>query len=259
MRSGDKLFLRQWQSTGSHGGMQIAFTDGTNTNWNVTDSDGQTINNDATQLSWHYRRIDLSAFAGKTISQIYLVQEISTTANPWSIYFTDISIVSLDGSVRPLYNRETSISLTHSGTSTGTASINHLSGQVLSADTTTTFYHGDHLGSSRFMSSVNGYPVWQATYLPFGYEYNPQITVNHFKFNGKERDAESGLDNFGARYDASTLGRFMTPDWAAKPTDVPYAHFGNPQSLNLYSYVDNNPRQLAARTGTRRGVRTWEA
>ena len=33
----------------------------------------------------------------------------------------------------------------------------------------------------------------------------------------------------------------MTPDWAAKPVTVPYAHFGNPQSLNLYSYVQNNP------------------
>jgi hypothetical protein len=33
----------------------------------------------------------------------------------------------------------------------------------------------------------------------------------------------------------------MIPDWAAKPTSVPYANFGNPQSLNLYSYVQNNP------------------
>jgi hypothetical protein len=33
----------------------------------------------------------------------------------------------------------------------------------------------------------------------------------------------------------------MTPDWAAKPTTVPYAHYGNPQSLNLYAYVGNNP------------------
>ena len=46
---------------------------------------------------------------------------------------------------------------------------------------------------------------------------------------------------FGARYYGSSLGRFMTPDWAAKPTSVPYANFGNPQSLNLYSYVQNNP------------------
>jgi RHS repeat-associated protein len=60
-------------------------------------------------------------------------------------------------------------------------------------------------------------------------------------FTGKERDTESGLDMFGARYYGSGLGRFMTPDWAAKPIDVPYANFGNPQSLNLYSYVVNNP------------------
>jgi len=43
------------------------------------------------------------------------------------------------------------------------------------------------------------------------------------------------------RYYSSAMGRFMTPDWAAKPTAVPYASFGNPQSLNLYSYVKNNP------------------
>lgn len=65
-------------------------------------------------------------------------------------------------------------------------------------------------------------------------------TPSH-KLTGKERDTESGLDNFGARYNASTMGRFMTPDWAAKPTTVPYAEFGDPQSLNLYSYVRNNP------------------
>src|SRR6185437_7816732 len=57
----------------------------------------------------------------------------------------------------------------------------------------------------------------------------------------KERDTESGLDNFGARYMSSSMGRFMTPDWAAKPTAVPYAMYGDPQSLNLYTYEHNNP------------------
>jgi hypothetical protein len=33
----------------------------------------------------------------------------------------------------------------------------------------------------------------------------------------------------------------MTPDWAAKPASVPYASFGDPQTLNLYSYVENAP------------------
>ena len=60
-------------------------------------------------------------------------------------------------------------------------------------------------------------------------------------FTGKERDSESGNDYFGARYYASTMGRFLTADWAAKPTAVPYATFGDPQSLNLYAYVRNNP------------------
>src|ERR1700733_3396903 len=62
-----------------------------------------------------------------------------------------------------------------------------------------------------------------------------------YKFTGKERDIESGLDEFGARYYGSSLGRFMTPDWAAQPVTVPYANFGNPQSLNLYNYVENKP------------------
>ena len=49
----------------------------------------------------------------------------------------------------------------------------------------------------------------------------------------------------------SSMGRFMIPDWAAKPTNVPYASFGNPQSLNLYSYVNNNPHHSSGtRTGT---------
>jgi len=41
----------------------------------------------------------------------------------------------------------------------------------------------------------------------------------------------------------------MTPDWAAKPTNVPYASFGNPQSLNLYSYVENNPTTMGDSDG----------
>ena len=62
-----------------------------------------------------------------------------------------------------------------------------------------------------------------------------------YKFTGKERDAESGLDNFGACYFTSSMGRFMSPDWDARPTAVPYAVFGDPQSLNLYNYVRNDP------------------
>jgi len=58
---------------------------------------------------------------------------------------------------------------------------------------------------------------------------------------GKERDAESGNDYFKARYYSSAMGRFMSPDWSAKYEPVPYAKLDNPQTLNLYAYVGNNP------------------
>lgn len=61
---------------------------------------------------------------------------------------------------------------------------------------------------------------------------------------GKERDAESGNDDFGARYYSSAMGRWLSPDWSAKVEPVPYAKMGDPQSLNLYAYVGNDPISL---------------
>jgi RHS repeat-associated protein len=65
------------------------------------------------------------------------------------------------------------------------------------------------------------------------------------KFTGKERDAESGLDNFGARYNASTLGRFMTPD----PIGIMKQKFVDPQQWNMYAYVRSNPLRFVDPTG----------
>ena len=69
------------------------------------------------------------------------------------------------------------------------------------------------------------------------------------RFTGKERDTESGLDYFGARYYGSTMGRWMSPDWSKGPTAVPYANLPNPQTLNLYAYVSNNPLSRADADG----------
>ena len=44
------------------------------------------------------------------------------------------------------------------------------------------------------------------------YDGSCQHALLTYKFTGKERDSESGLDNFGARYDSSSIGRFMSPD-----------------------------------------------
>jgi RHS repeat-associated protein len=85
------------------------------------------------------------------------------------------------------------------------------------------YYFSDHLGSHGVVVNATGTTLEQdIDYYPYGgeeHDYSPNVAQN-YKFTGKERDAESGLDNFGARYDASSLGRFMTPDWAAKGTAV---------------------------------------
>jgi RHS repeat-associated protein len=79
-------------------------------------------------------------------------------------------------------------------------------------------------------------------YYPWGGELQfVNSDSNHYKYGGHERDSETGLDYMLARYYSNPLGRFLTPDWAGHPTEVPYANFGNPQSLNLYSYTKNNP------------------
>jgi RHS repeat-associated protein len=104
------------------------------------------------------------------------------------------------------------------------------------------YYFANHLGSASVVTSSTGVIQDESDFYPFGGERVLTDTdPNQYKFTGKERDTESALDYFGARYYSSQFGRFMTPDWDAAPTTVPYADFGNPQSLNLYTYVGNNP------------------
>jgi RHS repeat-associated protein len=105
------------------------------------------------------------------------------------------------------------------------------------------YYFSDHLGSSNVVTSATGVIEEDSDFYPFGGErlITDILPDQQYKFTGKERDAETNLDYFGARYYSSSLGRFMTPDWSASPVPVPYADLAIPQSLNLYSYVENNP------------------
>jgi len=87
-------------------------------------------------------------------------------------------------------------------------------------------------------------------FLPFGEEiarglngYGPSpLSV---KFTGKERDAETGLDYFGARYMSTAQGRFTSPD-----PPMFDQHVEDPQSWNLYSYSRNNPLRFVDPTGS---------
>lgn len=120
------------------------------------------------------------------------------------------------------------------------------------------YYFSDHLGSHDVVTGPSGAIVRDTDFYPYGGEaYSSGTDSNHYKFTGKERDSESGLDEFGARYYASSLGRFMIPDWSTRPAPVPYAYIGNPQTLNLYSYVQNNPLRFIDPDGHCWGIISW--
>jgi RHS repeat-associated protein len=106
------------------------------------------------------------------------------------------------------------------------------------------FIHSDWLGTERARTNMAGVLCQTETSEPFGDDAVPTgscaVNTPGF-FTGKPRDTESNLDDFGARYLSSQWGRWMSPDWSSAPSGVPYAAFTNPQSLNLYAYVGNDP------------------
>ncbi len=107
----------------------------------------------------------------------------------------------------------------------------------------------DHLGTPRMVVNKTGSlaGVKRHDYLPFGEELYAGVssrTVEHGytgdgvrqKLTSKERDNETGLDYFLARYYASTQGRFTSTD-----PMMASAKLSNPQTMNRYVYVINNP------------------
>jgi RHS repeat-associated protein len=114
--------------------------------------------------------------------------------------------------------------------------------------TGTEYYTADHLGSTRLVLGSDGSVKERYDYLPFGEQlgsgvngrsgkYSTNLADGEsVKFTGKERDAESGLDNYLARYYASQQGRFTGPDGPFDDQDA-----GVPQSWGLYTYGRDNP------------------
>jgi RHS repeat-associated protein len=123
----------------------------------------------------------------------------------------------------------------------------YLAGEYIGSYSTN-FAFKDILGSIRILTLPDKSVRDSYDFLPFG-EQEIGAYWSRFKFTGKVRDIESGLDNFGARYNSSQMGRFMSPDWSSAPMGVPYADFKDPRSLNLYSYVMNNPLRYNDRNG----------
>ena len=106
----------------------------------------------------------------------------------------------------------------------------------------------DHLGSTRLVTKQDKSDADCFDYAPFGEEipntlgsrssnacFAASFDGRH-RFTGKERDDESKLDYFGARYFGASLGRFTSPD----PL-MASAKSSNPQTWNRYAYTLNNP------------------
>ena len=143
----------------------------------------------------------------------------------------------------------------------------------------------DQLGTPRILSDQTGNlsGIKRRDYLPFGEDLLAGIghraTTNGYEalvgqaprqqFTSKERDVETGLDYFEARYYSATMGRFTSPDeftggpdelydFAGVAADNPtfYADLADPQSLNKYQYAYNSPLSVIDIDG-HKGLREW--
>ena len=119
------------------------------------------------------------------------------------------------------------------------------------------YYHQDHLGSSSVMTDAAGVLVEETAFHPFGvsrHEHRLGRFEEPYQFTQKERDRESGLHYFEARYLAAVFGRFASPDLKyanpgeLSPQELP-AFLGQPQKINLYAYALNNPVRYNDPTG----------
>jgi RHS repeat-associated protein len=105
------------------------------------------------------------------------------------------------------------------------------------------YYHTDHLGSSAVVTNASGAEVQRLAYFPFGKTRTNSGSFDvHHKYTGQEFDDSSNLYFYNARYYDQDLGRFIQPDTMGVSYD-------NPQTLNRYSYVLNNPLRYTDPTG----------
>ena len=115
---------------------------------------------------------------------------------------------------------------------------------------TVTYFQPDHLGSSSVLTKgSDGTKDEQLTYYPFGQTRTdtdgsgtPLSPGFRYKYTDQEFDDSTGLYYYRSRYYDPVVGRFIQPDILA-------SSLSNPQSLNRYSYVMNNPVRYTDPTG----------
>ena len=111
-----------------------------------------------------------------------------------------------------------------------------VAGDPVTANNGLFFIYGDHLGSTTMLGTSSGGMVAGslARYRPYGsYRTTPTQTLTDRDFTGQRENRELGLLYYNARFYHPGIGRFISPD-SLIPDPA------NPQSLNRYSYVNNN-------------------
>ena len=105
------------------------------------------------------------------------------------------------------------------------------------------YYSGDHLGSTSVVTNASGNLEEKTRYQPYGdtLSHTGTNATKHL-YTRQEKDTETNLYYYGARYYDLNLARFVQPD-----TYV--SNIYNPQDLNAYSYVQNNPLKYTDPTG----------
>ena len=130
------------------------------------------------------------------------------------------------------------------------------------------FYHPDHLGSTTFVTRLDGTEWEHMEYTPYGEQWIDEGTDRHiigYRFTSKELDSETGLYYYGARYLDPATSRWMSADPAygkylpeipandkARKRNTELVGEGgvfNPSNLAIYGYSGNNPLKYVDPSG----------
>jgi RHS repeat-associated protein len=109
------------------------------------------------------------------------------------------------------------------------------------------FFHGDHLGSTSYVTNVLGEAVQHVEYVAFGetfFEEHNSSNTTPYLYNAKERDAETGLYYYGARYYNATTSLWLSVDppiFGEYLEGKPNGGVFNPGNLEVYAYVYQKP------------------
>ena len=104
------------------------------------------------------------------------------------------------------------------------------------------YYHQDHLGSSSVLTDAAGALVNETANYAFGFarnEFLPRNLREPYGFTQKERDGESGLNYFEARFQVATVGRFASVDCLS--VTMKASQLSDPQGLSFYAYCRSRP------------------